>query len=94
MESIDSMVDEVATTDEVPAKKLLPAQCKSHYHDRVVAAFEDMVTGFIEQAKKGSTAHMKMALEIVSGGLGTDQEQDETLALIARIDRELAALED
>ena len=46
-------------------KPLRPSQCRAHLRKTVAAAFRDIVTGFVDEAKRGSCQHLKMATEMV-----------------------------
>ena len=46
-------------------KVLKPAECKKHIQERLAQNFEAIVEGFVEEAKKGSCPHVKLANELL-----------------------------
>jgi hypothetical protein len=55
---------------EVQARKLatrmmLPAGCRAYMRRRLAKEFPEIVDGFIEEAKKGSCPHVKLATELL-----------------------------
>ena len=58
-------MDEVAKAKR--KKVLKPAECKKHIQERLAQNFEAIVEGFVEEAKKGSCPHVKLANELLQG---------------------------
>jgi len=56
-------MDEVAKAKR--KKVLKPAECKKHIQERLAQNFEAIVEGFVEEAKKGSCPHVKLANELL-----------------------------
>jgi hypothetical protein len=46
-------------------KVLKPAECKKHIQEKLAQNFEAIVDGFVEEAKKGSCPHVKLANELL-----------------------------
>ena len=48
------------------SKRLLqPAGCRSYMRKRLADEFGEIVSGFVEEAKKGSCTHVKLATELL-----------------------------
>jgi hypothetical protein len=49
-----------------PAKRALsPSRCRTHLRRELGRQFEQIVQGFVEQAKTGSCQHLKLATELL-----------------------------
>lgn len=46
-------------------KPARPRQCHKYLQKRLTGAFDSIVEGFIEEARKGGCAHMKLAVELL-----------------------------
>ena len=54
-----------AEPQEPPQKPLRPRQCHKYLQKQLASEFPKIVGGFIEEARKGGCAHMKMAVELL-----------------------------
>jgi hypothetical protein len=51
--------------DKQGQRLLKPAGCRSYLRRRLANVFPAIVDGFVEEAKKGSCVHLKMATELL-----------------------------
>lgn len=54
-----------ATVKDEAGKALRPAQCRRYMRKRLAEEFPGIVQGFVDGAKTGSCAHMKLATELL-----------------------------
>ena len=54
-----------AVVVKAPEKPLKPSQCRNFMRQKLAAAFPGIVEGFVEEAKTGSCAHVKLASELL-----------------------------
>lgn len=54
-------------------------QCQRHLERRLRAEFRQIVEGFMEQAKQGSCAHMRLATELLEEARKADLEKKGTV---------------
>jgi hypothetical protein len=54
-----------AEPPESQEKPLRPRQCHKFLQKKLAAEFKTIVGGFIEEARKGGCAHMKLAVELL-----------------------------
>jgi len=54
-----------AEPQEPQEKPLRPRQCHKFLQKKLAAEFKPIVGGFIEEARKGGCAHMKLAVELL-----------------------------
>lgn len=47
-------------------KQLKPGQCRGYMRKELAAAYPEIVKGFVEGAKAGSCAHVKLATELLA----------------------------
>ena len=47
-------------------KPMRPARCRRFMQERLAEAFPEIVQGFVESAKGGSCAHVKLAAELLA----------------------------
>ncbi len=73
---------------EVQAKKLTPrmmrpAGCRAYMRRRLAKEFPEIVDGFIEEAKKGSCPHVKLATELLRQvRKGTSRRKSEATKML------------
>ena len=60
-------LDEAVDGKAKKKKVLKPDECKKHIQERLAQNFEAIVDGFVEEAKKGSCPHVKLANELLEG---------------------------
>jgi len=51
-------------------KVLKPSACKSHMRKRLAESFDEIVDGFVKEAKKGSCPHVKLTNELLETASG------------------------
>jgi hypothetical protein len=56
---------EGAEPQEAQDKPLRPRQCHKYLQKTLATEFKTIVGGFIEEARKGGCAHMKLAVELL-----------------------------
>jgi hypothetical protein len=56
---------EAAEPQEEQEKPLRPRQCHKYLQKRLASEFRTIVGGFIDEARKGGCAHMKLAVELL-----------------------------
>ena len=54
-----------AGPQELREKPLRPRQCHKFLQKKLASEFRTIVGGFIEEARKGGCAHMKLAVELL-----------------------------
>jgi hypothetical protein len=54
-----------AEPQESPQKPLRPRQCQKYLQKTLASEFRTIVGGFVEEARKGGCAHMKLAVELL-----------------------------
>jgi hypothetical protein len=69
---------------EKQAKRLMqPAGCRSYMRRRLAKEFPEIVDGFVEEAKKGSCPHVKLATEFLRPvRKGTSRRKSEATKLL------------
>ncbi len=50
---------------EVQEKPLRPRQCHKYLQKKLASEFRAIVGGFVDEARKGGCAHMKLAVELL-----------------------------
>ena len=56
---------DAAESQESQEKPLRPRQCHKYLQKKLASEFRTIVGGFIDEARKGSCAHMKLAVELL-----------------------------
>lgn len=56
---------EAGEPQEAQEKPLRPRQCHKYLQKTLATEFKTIVGGFIEEARKGGCAHMKLAVELL-----------------------------
>ena len=56
---------EAAEPQEAQEKPLRPRQCHKYLQKKLASEFRTIVGGFIDEARKGGCAHMKLAVELL-----------------------------
>ena len=56
---------EAAEPQDEQEKPLRPRQCHKYLQKRLASEFRTIVGGFIDEARKGGCAHMKLAVELL-----------------------------
>jgi len=51
--------------EKLSKRVMKPAGCRSYMRNRLADAFSEIVDGFLEEAKKGSCPHVKLATELL-----------------------------
>jgi hypothetical protein len=69
-EEVSRSCTELYESEDVVVSKqcqrlLKPAGCRSYLRRRLANAFPAIVDGFVEEAKKGSCVHLKLATELL-----------------------------
>ncbi len=54
-----------AEPKESPEKPLRPRQCHKYLQKTLASEFPTILSGFIDEARKGGCAHMKLAVELL-----------------------------
>lgn len=54
-----------AAEPQAQDKPLRPRQCHKYLQKKLATEFKTIVGGFIEEARKGGCAHMKLAVELL-----------------------------
>jgi hypothetical protein len=54
-----------ASEAEKPLKPLRPRQCHRYLQKTLATAFPEIVEGFVNEARSGGCAHMKLAVELL-----------------------------
>ncbi len=57
--------DEAVAAEKLAKRLMQPAGCRAYLRRRLAAEFEEIVDGFIKEAKKGSCPHVKLATEFL-----------------------------
>ena len=58
-------VGEESVVEGSKKKLRTPAQCRRHFQDRIAESIEEIVDGFVKEAKKGSCPHVKLTNEML-----------------------------
>jgi hypothetical protein len=66
---------EAAEPQEAQEKPLRPKQCHKYLQKQLASEFRKIVGGFIEEARKGSCAHMKLAVELLESAKDEGRRQ-------------------
>lgn len=78
--SITANQDQAAEPDgegQSPAKKpLTPARCRTHLRRELSREFENILKGFVEQAKTGSCQHLKLTTELLAIEPGKKEKKE------------------
>jgi hypothetical protein len=61
---------EAGEPKEAQEKPLRPRQCHKYLQKELASEFRTIVGGFIEEARKGGCAHMKLAVELLEQAKG------------------------
>jgi len=56
---------ETAAAEKLAKRLMQPAGCRAYLRRRLAKEFEEIVDGFLKEAKKGSCPHVKLATEFL-----------------------------
>lgn len=83
--------------EEGKAKYVRPSECRSRMRRTLAREFQGIIDGFIEAAKRGSCAHVKLATELMKPTRKATSRKKGTatlfLEMLEREDREKERLE-
>jgi hypothetical protein len=58
----------MAEAPEAEERPLRPRQCRKYLQKTLATEFRAIVQGFVEEARNGSCAHMKLVVELLDAG--------------------------
>lgn len=64
-ETGEDLAAEAADPQEPREKPLRPRQCHKYLQKTLASEFRAIVSGFVDEARKGGCAHMKLAVELL-----------------------------